>query len=140
MEDIKVAYKLRGLFEQKITNEYYASFKGSFGRVQVEVLSYLYEKDRAHVQDIADTINISKQHASKIIRKFEEDGLLDNSPDPSDGRSTVYHLNEKGRALMDEHLSLSDERFLTKLNSLAPADRKELIECMVKIAKQLENI
>lgn len=140
MDTLQIAYRLRTLFEQKVTQEYYDSFKGRFGRVQVEVLSDLYENKTVRIQELAGRLNIPKQHASKIISRLEEQELILSSPDPGDGRSVLYALNETGRALVEQHLLLSNRRFLERLNKLSPSERQVMMEAMGTVARLLEKM
>ncbi len=140
MTDIRAAYRLHKLFEQKITSEYYASFKGKYGRVQVEALNYLYANHEVRVCDLGEILDISKQHASKMIQKFEDDGLVLKKADPADGRSVVCLLSDKGRAYIEEYLANSDKRFIAKLESLSENDRIKLIESMETISELLEKL
>lgn len=140
MDSVQVAYRLRTLFDQKITAEYYDSFKGRFGRVQVEVLSHLYEHKQARVQELADILNIPKQHASKIISRLEEQGLIASSSDPSDGRSTLYSLSEEGNGMMQEHLLISNRSFGRRLENLTPQERQTMLQAMQTVAEMLEKL
>ncbi|MBO6111087.1 MAG: MarR family transcriptional regulator [Methanobrevibacter sp.] len=70
MTDAELAFKMGRLFNNKITSTFWSSFKGEYGRVQIEVLVYLLEVDSAQVSEIASQLNISKQHVSLIIKEF----------------------------------------------------------------------
>lgn len=140
MDSVQSAYRLRVLFEQKITAEYYDSFKGRFGRVQVEVLSHLYEHRWARVQELADILNIPKQHASKIISRLEEQGLIAGTSDPRDRRSTLYSLSDGGLTMMEEHLEISNRCFAQRLEKLTPEERETMLSAMQTVAALLEKI
>ena len=140
MDRFQSAYRLRVLFEQKITAEYYNSFKGRFGRVQVEVLSYLYEHKHARVQELAEVLNIPKQHASKILSRLEEQGYVSGKPDPDDGRSNLYGLNEEGLSMMEQHLAVSNHCFAQRLEKLSPEERETMHSAMQTVAALLEKL
>ena len=140
MEGIQAAYRLRVLFEQKITAEYYDSFKGRFGRVQVEVLSYLYDHHNVRIQELADTLNISKQHASKIIARLEDQELVTKNADPQDGRSSLFCLSDSGMQLMEEHLALSNQLFEQRLRKLPHQDQQAMLSAMEFTASILERL
>ena len=140
MDSVQSAYRLRVLFEQKITAEYYDSFKGRFGRVQVEVLSHLYEHRWARVQELADILNIPKQHASKIISRLEEQGLIAGTSDPRDRRSILYSLSDGGLSMMEEHLEISNRCFAQRLEKLTPEEQNALLQAMETVAEMLEKL
>ena len=140
MKETQIAYQLRVLFDKKITSFYHDSFKGMFGKVQIEVLDYLYENKEARTQEIADVMNISKQHASKIIIRLEELELVANKPDKQDGRASLYFLTEKGLELMNQHIEKSNRNFEELLKGLDEAERKQLISSMQTMVELLDKL
>jgi DNA-binding MarR family transcriptional regulator len=49
------------------------------------------------VGELARYLKVSRQSLSGIIRRLEQDGLIDNLPDPSDGRGRLIQLTDLGR-------------------------------------------
>lgn len=140
MDSARIAYRLRTLFDQKVTAEYYNSFKGHFGRVQVEVLSCLYANGQVRVQELADMLNIPKQHASKILTRLEEQGYLSGNSDPQDGRSWLYGLNDQGLSMMEEHLGASNRCFAQRLAKLTPEEQETMLTAMQTAADLLDKM
>ena len=140
MKNSQIAYQLQVLFEKKITKYYRNSYKGLFGKVQIEVLDYLYENHEGRTQEIADALLIPKQHASKIILRFVELGLVDSKPDSLDKRATIFYLTSKGLQLIEEHIKNSDEHFDSLICNLSEQDEKDLIASMEKIVNILEKL
>ena len=140
MRDSQIAYQLQVLFENKITKYYRNSYKGFFGKVQVEVLDYLYEYKEGRTQDVADALRIPKQHASKIILRLMELELVESKIDVKDKRACLYYLSEKGIALVDLHIADSDQNFYNKLNKLSEEDKKKFIDSMHTMVNILEKM
>jgi len=138
MSDAKLAYELRVLFERKITAPYYDSFKGKYGRTQVEVLNYLYDNDAAGVQKLAQTLNIPKQHASKIVGRLKEEGLLLCREDPKDRRALRFSLSPEGKHLMELHIADSNHRFKQCLEALEERERRRFRQAMEAMVEILE--
>lgn len=130
MKKADLAYELGILFDKKITSYYRNTYKGSFGKVQIEVMDYLHENHPARTQDIADAMNIPKQHASKILSKLEECGILMRLADPSDKRSFLYTFTDQGFALIAGHIKMSNDHFEKLTEALTEADREEMISAM----------
>ncbi|MBP3371802.1 MAG: MarR family transcriptional regulator [Clostridia bacterium] len=120
--------------------EYYASFKGEFGRVQVEVLSYLYDNQSTHVQQFADMLTIPKQHASKILARLQEQGLVTRQSDPADGRSVLFSLSSEGLQLMEDHLAVSHARFTERFCRLSEEKQAELVRAMEMTTQYLKEL
>ena len=140
MKNSQIAYQLQVLFEKKITKYYHNSYKGLFGKVQIEVLDYLYENHEGRTQDVADALLIPKQHASKIILRFVELGLIDSKPDPLDKRATIFSLSAKGLKLIEEHIEDSNEHFESLIKNLDEQDEVVLMQSMKKIVEILEKL
>lgn len=140
MEKAKLAYKLQVLFEKKITGIYRRSYKGEFGKVQVEVLDYLYEHKEGRVQHIAETLLIPKQHASKIILRLNELKLVESKADPLDKRATLFSLSESGKVLVETHIKESNDHFYSLLHSLNKEEEEIFIKSMENIVSLLEKM
>lgn len=140
MKDAQVAYQLRVLFDKKITAYYQDSFKGIFGKVQVEVLNYLYEYREARTQEIAEIMNIPKQHASKILMRLEELNLVESKPDEMDGRARKYGLTEQGVHFMNQHIEESDRNFEELLGRLPLEEKEQLMSSMRTMVEILEKL
>ena len=140
MNNSKIAYQLQVLFEKKITKYYHNSYKGLFGKVQIEVLDYLYENHEGRTQEVADALLIPKQHASKIILRFVELGLVDSKPDSFDKRATIFYLSPEGLRLVEEHIKDSNEHFESLIKNLTEQDSIDLMKSMEKIVEILEKI
>jgi DNA-binding MarR family transcriptional regulator len=52
------------------------------------------------VSDLAGRLRISKQGAGQIIDDMERRGYVERRPDPSDGRSRLVYLSERGTAAL----------------------------------------
>lgn len=61
------------------------------------------------IVDLAETSNISKQAASKLVGELVALGLLSTSPAPSDGRAILVEFTPRGRALMQRSFELFAE-------------------------------
>ena len=140
MDTAKLAYKLQVLFERKVTGVYRNSYKGEFGKVQVEVLDYLYEYKEGRVQSIADALFIPKQHASKIILRLVELGLVESKEDPKDKRATLFFLSEKGNELVEKHIQKSNEHFYALLSNLKEEQEEEFVQSMKNLIELLEEM
>lgn len=140
MDITAAAYRLRVLFDGKVTGYYYNTFKGEFGRVQADAMNHLYECGEARGQDIADWLDISKQHASKIMAKLEDMGLAVRREDPEDRRSYLYRLTEAGRALIRVHIEESDRNFERLFAGLTEEERTRAAEAMETLVGLLKKL
>lgn len=134
------AYQMGFLFDRKITSYYRNTYKGIMGQVQVQVLNHLYENASVKPQEIADQMDIPKQHASKILSRLETLGYVRCSVDPEDRRARLFTLTDSGRELIREHIAASNAHFEEQLERLTETERRQMadaMETMVTILKRL---
>lgn len=142
MTDVELAYTMQSLFNRNITSVYFSSYKGEFGKVQVDVMNLLYDNagDRINAIRLAELLNVPKQHISKIVRRLETEGLITSFPDPSDGRSRLLQLSQSGMELVRDHIRISNRHFQEATATLSAEDRAELKHAMEAIVRILEKI
>lgn len=61
----------------------------------------LLKTRRASIREIADTLGMSKQAASKIVQSMEETGLVARAVDEGDARVWQIGLTDRGREMLD---------------------------------------
>lgn len=140
VKQTELAYQLGLLFDKKVVAYYRGTYKNLLGQVQVQVLDDLYENRPARPQEIADRLNIPKQHASKILSRLEELELAGAVSDPTDRRSRLYDLTEKGLTLLRSHMVESDRHFETLLAALDKDEQQALQETMETMIGLLQKL
>ena len=128
--DAELAFRTGSLFDATVTSAFWDSFKGELGRAQVEVLVYLHDHGQARASEIADELNISKQHVSKIVNGFVDSGYIEALTGSDDRRSKVLSLSREGAEYLEGHIRLSDLAFERLVSSMDEAERARLRESM----------
>ena len=134
MKDTELAFRTGALFNKHITNAFWSSFKGEYGRVQVEVLVYLFDNGKAQASEIAEELNISKQHVSKIVAGFIRLGYIDEVPNETDKRASVLSLTDRGREYLAEHFEASNRSFEALVALMSESERKRFAQAMKDIS------
>ena len=130
MKDSDLAFQLGQLFDSKVVAFYRNTYKGTFGQVQIQVLSDLSEHQPSKLQDVAERVSISKQHASKILLRFEELGYVIRQEDRTDRRAKLFQLSPSGEKLIREHIDESNRHVEEMRDTLDPAEQQEMSEAM----------
>lgn len=134
MKDTELAFKTGALFNKHITDAFWSSFKGEYGRVQVEVLVYLFDNGPVQASGIAEGLNISKQHVSKIVASFIRIGYVNDSPSETDKRANVITLTELGRQYLADHFAASDRSFESLVGEFTESEKTRFIQAMKEIS------
>lgn len=129
----KIAHRAGQLFNSKITNEFWSSFKGEVGRIQAEVLVYLYDNRQGKISEMVEELNVPKQHISKIVIDFINDGLVQSETSRKDKRSNILSLTPKGLSYMEKHFEQSDKHFDLLLGRMDKKDQEDFIEALKTI-------
>ena len=136
---LNAAYRVGRFFVSDIYAYYQDTFKGTLGKVQVEALDYLHMMKNASVTELAQRLNISKQHASKIAAKLEELGYADKTRDSSDGRGFYYHLTDEGLLFLNKHISQSNQHMEAYIHTLNDDEKCQLLSALNQAAEILER-
>jgi DNA-binding MarR family transcriptional regulator len=84
---------------------------------------------------LADALHIKWSNMAKIIRLFEDQGLIERRVPASDRRVVELRLTEKGRVTVDEtvpHLTVSDQAATAALTA---RERATLLRLLAKLAQ-----
>ncbi|MEU8978502.1 bifunctional helix-turn-helix transcriptional regulator/GNAT family N-acetyltransferase [Streptomyces sp. NPDC058246] len=94
------------------------------------VLYELAHSPRTDAVDLRTELSLDSGYLSRILNKFEQDGLIERAPSEKDPRRRRITLTARGReaaGLLDER---AGESVGSLLASVAPADRERLAEAM----------
>ena len=139
MVNLELAYRMGALFDQKITSQYRASFSGDFGKVQIDVLSWLYEHPGIQAAELVERMNTPKQHISKIVAQFEKSGWIQKEPNPTDRRAALLSLTSQGKTFIEEHIRISDEKLLKMMSGISESEAERFNMALKTIIEMLEK-
>ena len=140
MTDADLAFRMESKFNKMITSAFWSSFKGKYGRVQVEVLVFLSEVESAQASEIVKELNISKQHVSRILKEFISDGYENVISNPKDKRANLISISERGQKFLDEHIEISNGVFEDILSKMDKEEKKLFLDSMDTIYTLLSKI
>ena len=133
------AYRMRVVFERKVVAPYRDTYRGELGQAQVELLELLYQHGPLRQHDAAGELRTSKQHVSKMVARLEQMGYVCQGADDTDARSHVVALSDTGRAYVDRHIAEGSKRARELFLHLSAAERTELDQAMLAVARLLEK-
>jgi DNA-binding MarR family transcriptional regulator len=89
--------------------------------------------------ELADRERIKRPTATRVIAWLEEAGLVDRTPDPQDGRSSLVTLTPAGRLLLDRVRTRKDVYLARRLRELEPEERATLDRAAAILERVLEG-
>lgn len=128
------------LFEEKLMGNYYKLYNNELSKLQAQALEYVCNHPGSMAKDIAATLDIPKQYASKIVQKLIQQGLIQSSPSKKDGRVQLLFPTESGLCNLNAHVAQSVQNFSEKLAKLTPEESKQLLTSFSVLKSLLEKL
>ncbi len=104
---------------------------------EARVLFELAQTDRAEVVDLRRTLGLDPGYLSRVLTRFETEGLAERSRSAADGRRQVVVLTAAGRAAAGDLEERSRADIGTLLEPLAEGQRRRLLGAMAAIEQVL---
>ncbi|MFJ8599502.1 GNAT family N-acetyltransferase [Streptomyces shenzhenensis] len=121
-------------------NRFYTNLIGAldYGRhlyapytlTESRVLYELAHSSRTDAADLRTELSLDAGYLSRILNKFEQDGLIERAPSEQDTRRRRVSLTPRGREAADLLDERARESVGSLLGSVAPGDRPRLTEAM----------
>ncbi|WP_246799377.1 helix-turn-helix domain-containing GNAT family N-acetyltransferase [Bradyrhizobium sp. CCBAU 51753] len=109
-----------------------------FSLSEARVLYELAHREDAAARDIGIELGLDAGYLSRILQKFEDDGLLARKPLPTDRRQIRLNLTAKGRQAFAKVSRASHDEVAAMLAPLSPEDRIRVTAAMATIERLLE--
>jgi DNA-binding MarR family transcriptional regulator len=84
------------------------------------ILTFLHAQDSATAKSLAEQCHVDKAEVSRACAALTRRGYASRRPDPSDGRSTLFQITAKGRAIH------------RKIMPFRQAVQDDLVACLTK--------
>lgn len=94
---------------------------------EARVIFELAQQPAVDVADLRRTLRLDAGYTSRIMRRFESDGLLTIQRSDADGRRRVLQLTDQGRKVFDLLDRRATDQVAQLLAGMAPADRRRLV-------------
>jgi DNA-binding MarR family transcriptional regulator/N-acetylglutamate synthase-like GNAT family acetyltransferase len=111
--------------------------KSPFSLSEARVLYELANGESPSAKQIGIELGLDPGYLSRIVQKFDEDGLITRKPLPADRRQVQLSLTAKGRQAFAKLDRSSHDNVAAMLATLPQDDRKRLIAAMAAIERLL---
>ena len=79
-------------------------------------------------------------YLSRIIKKFQKEGILEKARSETDGRSYILSITRDGQKTVDEINRRSDEQIYELIKNLSKAEKTKLTKNMESIITILSKL
>lgn len=108
-----------------------------FSLTEARVLYELTRRDQASASDLIGSLDIDAGYLSRILRRFQQQGLIRKEPSRLDGRRSHLSLTAKGRKAFAPLEARSNEDVGAMLGTMNPGTQQRLIGAMHTIEAAL---
>jgi DNA-binding MarR family transcriptional regulator/predicted GNAT family acetyltransferase len=110
-----------------------------YSLTEARVIFELGRADHAEVAALRAWLDIDRGYLSRILARFEADGLVTRQRSASDGRRQVIGLTSRGRSAFRMLDSRSTGQISALLSERSPADQRRLTAAMATIREVIEG-
>src|SRR5215831_20347669 len=108
-----------------------------YSLTEARLLFELAQRDTSEVTDLRRTVDIDPGYLSRILARFESDGLIGRQRSTADGRRQVISLTGAGREVVAGLEAMSAEQTRGMLADLRDDERRRLLGAMRVITETL---
>ncbi|CAN7322820.1 bifunctional helix-turn-helix transcriptional regulator/GNAT family N-acetyltransferase [Rhizobium rhizogenes] len=127
-------------------NRFYTNFLGvlnkayldsSYTLTDARVLFEIGSHGGIAASTLTRDLHLDPAYLSRILKRFREDGLIETKPDPSDLRSQIITVTDKGQAQFLEFVRRSRAQLAGHFDTLAVGEPERVVEAMRTIQTTL---
>jgi len=89
--------------------------------------------------EVSNNLDLDKSYTSRILKRFEKNGLLSKSPSTTDSRSIELNLTADGQTLVNKLDNRSDKQIQNLLADLSSSEQKQFYQAMATLDQLLFN-
>jgi len=122
--------KLLGIMNKKVLN---TPLSWTEGRVLLEIS---FNNDKTPIE-VATNLDLDKSYTSRILNRFEKNGLISKSPSATDSRSVELSLTVEGQKMVKKLDDCSDQQIKDLLADLSSTEQQQFFQSMATLDKLL---
>ncbi len=128
-----VARLLRTEFDRRVRD---------FGltRSQWLALTRIYRQPGCTQSELAETMEMEKGSAGRLIDRLEDNGFVVREPDPADRRVKRIHLTPEAEAIERTMRRIARQTILEALSDLDEAERDKAVELLITVKARLQEM
>jgi DNA-binding MarR family transcriptional regulator/GNAT superfamily N-acetyltransferase len=132
-EQVAAMRRFNRFYTQKIGVLEEGLLDSPFSLTEMRVLYELAHRDQPTATEIGRDLGLDAGYLSRILRRFETDGLVARMPAPEDRRQSLLALTTEGRRATGVFEARSEKDVGMLLAGVARTDRRRLVEAMRRI-------
>lgn len=128
-----------GNASQRFSEEYYRKLTG-LSLVECRVIGILSELGTSTFKQVCETARLDKSFGSRVVQRLVEAGIIAKDENPSDQRSVMLRLTDKGARLQNELYAAGRVLNLEMMAALSEEQVRTFQACLLLISDKLEEM
>lgn len=133
MSDVAAIRRFNRFYTRRIGALDEAHLGAPFALAEGRVLYEIAEGGGLTPKALAAETGLDAGYLSRILKRFDREGLTDRARSSDDGRSVTIALNDKGRAAYEELRRVAEDAVEGMIGALSAAQREELTSAMGRV-------
>ncbi|MEM8836657.1 MAG: MarR family transcriptional regulator [Pseudomonadota bacterium] len=104
-----------------------------------QILQALRQAQPSSMVELADRLSVTKRNITTLVDALELDGLVKRSPHPTDRRSKLVALTEKGEATSREAAKLQRQHLEDLIATLTPQQQDLMAEALAQLTAAMTS-
>lgn len=100
---------------------------------ETRILFELKQRERMSANRLIDLLHLDKGYVSRLIRNFEQKGMVTRTPAPEDKRTLMIQLTSKGRTETEKLIDITNLEIYKLIGQLDPEACDDLCHSMKKV-------
>lgn len=109
----------------------------SYSLTEVRILLEIDKIDNCTANILIDKLDIDRGYMSRILKRFEKDGLIIKENSVVDGRMVILHLTSEGKAILADLEEKSNNQIEKIINHLTEDEEEKLVNAMNYVTRIL---
>ncbi len=109
-------------------------------RSQWLALTRIYRQPGCTQSELAETMEMEKGSAGRLIDRLEENGFVVREADPADRRVKRIHLTPEAEAIERTMRRIARQTIQEALNDLEESDRDKAVELLITVKARLQEM
>lgn len=110
-----------------------------YSLTEVRILLEVSKMKDCTANKLISKLDIDRGYMSRVLKRFEANGLIAKESSEGDKRITILHLTEEGKKVMSELEDRSSRQVEKLIGHLPDSGKRELVDAMKKIRSALQE-
>ncbi|HJW95607.1 MAG TPA: helix-turn-helix domain-containing GNAT family N-acetyltransferase [Thermoanaerobaculia bacterium] len=111
--------------------------RSEYSLTEVRVIYEIARRDSPAAAEIADDLTLDRGYLSRMLKRFEDQGVVERTTSPGDARVSLLSLTAKGRRIFRALDTKASEEVEALLHKTPPAEQQQLLAAMRTIEQIL---